>query len=93
VGVGRRRRDLGGLQPRRYLTWRRAPGKTDAERNCISNIRPEGLGYDQAAERIFMLMAAARARRISGIALKEESAIELGADRVNGPLQLRDPIH
>jgi ethanolamine ammonia-lyase small subunit len=32
-----------------YITWNPRPGRTDAERNCISNIRPEGLGYSQAA--------------------------------------------
>jgi ethanolamine ammonia-lyase small subunit len=48
-------------------------GKTDAERNCISNIRPEGLGYRQAGERIFRLMTEARRRCLSGIALKEDA--------------------
>ena len=55
-----------------YLTWAPEVGKTDAERNCISNIRSEGLGYDLAAERIFFLMTASRRRLLSGIALKEE---------------------
>ncbi len=54
-----------------YLTWAPAAGKTDAERNCISNIRSEGLGYDLAAERIFSLMTESRTRRLSGVALKE----------------------
>jgi ethanolamine ammonia-lyase small subunit len=55
-----------------YLTWAPRRGRTDAERNCISNIRPEGLGYQQAAERIFRLMVEARRRRITGVALKEQ---------------------
>jgi ethanolamine ammonia-lyase small subunit len=55
-----------------YLTWAPAPGKTNAERNCISNIRSEGLGYDQAAERIFSLMMESRRRQLSGVALKED---------------------
>ena len=54
-----------------YLTWEPTIGKTDAERNCISNIRPEGLGYEDAAERIFALMTESRTRRLSGVALKE----------------------
>src|SRR5690606_24670900 len=32
-----------------YLTWEPRPGRSDAQRNCISNIRPEGLGYEAAA--------------------------------------------
>ncbi len=55
-----------------YLTWQPAPGRTDAERNCISNIRPEGLGYEEAAGRIFALLCEARHRRLTGVALKED---------------------
>jgi ethanolamine ammonia-lyase small subunit len=58
-----------------YLTWNPAPGRTDAERNCISNIRPEGLGYREAAQRIFSLLAAARHRRLTGVVLKEDYAV------------------
>ena len=39
-----------------YLTWEPRIGRTDAERNCISNIRPEGLSYELAARRIFSLI-------------------------------------
>jgi ethanolamine ammonia-lyase small subunit len=55
-----------------YLTWNPVPGRTDAERNCISNIRPEGLAYQQAAARIFRLLVEARTRQITGVALKEQ---------------------
>lgn len=55
-----------------YLTWNPVPGRTDAERNCISNIRPEGLGYQQAAARIFRLLMEARTRQLTGVALKEQ---------------------
>jgi ethanolamine ammonia-lyase small subunit len=57
-----------------YLTWRPAPGRTDAERNCISNIRPDGLNYREAADRIFALASEARRRRLTGVALKEDRA-------------------
>lgn len=57
-----------------YLTWNPAPGRTDAERNCISNIRPEGLEYQAAADRIFALASEARRRQLTGIALKENRA-------------------
>ncbi len=56
-----------------YLTWDPRPGRTDAERNCISNVRTEGIGYAEAAYKIHFLMRAARARRLSGVALKEDA--------------------
>jgi ethanolamine ammonia-lyase small subunit len=58
-----------------YLTWDPKPGKTDAERNCISNIRPEGLPYDQAADRLSALMMESRRRKISGVTLKEVTGV------------------
>jgi ethanolamine ammonia-lyase small subunit len=57
-----------------YLTFAPCVGRTDAERNCVSNIRPEGLGYEAAARRIDWLAAAALARGLTGVALKDESA-------------------
>jgi ethanolamine ammonia-lyase small subunit len=56
-----------------YLTWDPVPGRTNAERNCISNIRPEGLGYAPAAHKLFHLMTAARLRGLTGIELKEDA--------------------
>jgi ethanolamine ammonia-lyase small subunit len=50
-----------------YLTWEPRVGRTDAERNCISNIRPEGLAYDLAAATLVHLMTEARRRRVSGV--------------------------
>ncbi len=61
-----------------YLTWAPRRGRTDAERNCVSNIRPEGLACEPAAERLLYLMTEARRRRLSGVALKEEAGM-LGA--------------
>jgi ethanolamine ammonia-lyase small subunit len=57
-----------------YLTYAPRVGRTDAERNCVSNIRPQGLGYEAAARRIDWLAAAALARGLTGVALKDESA-------------------
>jgi ethanolamine ammonia-lyase small subunit len=57
-----------------YLTHAPAVGRTDAERNCVSNIRPEGLPPDRAAERIAWLVREALRRRVSGVALKDDSA-------------------
>jgi ethanolamine ammonia-lyase small subunit len=61
-----------------YLTWDPRPGRTDAERNCISNVRSEGLAYEAAAGKIHFLMREARTRKLSGVALKEDSPPELG---------------
>jgi ethanolamine ammonia-lyase small subunit len=55
-----------------YLTFRPTAETTDAERNCVSNIRPEGLGYADAAFRLAHLLTAMRARRLSGVALKDD---------------------
>jgi len=54
-----------------YLSWNPHPGLTDADRNCISNIRAEGLSYTTAAIRLVYLMNESRRRKLSGIHLKE----------------------
>jgi len=56
-----------------YLTWRPSPATTDAGRNCISNIRPDGIGYGDAAFKLAHLLAAMRAKGQSGVALKDLS--------------------
>jgi ethanolamine ammonia-lyase small subunit len=56
-----------------YLTYAPQVGRTDAERNCISNVRPEGLSYTQAAQRLAYLLKAARHLKLSGVKLKDES--------------------
>jgi ethanolamine ammonia-lyase small subunit len=56
-----------------YLTWQPGPHTTDADRNCISNIRPDGIGYADAAFKIAHLLRAMRERRISGVQLKDDS--------------------
>jgi ethanolamine ammonia-lyase small subunit len=58
-----------------YLTHDPRPGRCDAERNCISNIRPEGLSYAAAARRIDWLAAEALRRGCTGVALKDESDV------------------
>ena len=58
-----------------YLTWEPRAGRTDAERNCLSNIRMEGISYAAAAERLHLLMRQARLLQLTGIALKEDELL------------------
>ncbi len=62
-----------------YITWQPRPGRTDAERNCISNIRAEGLSSAQAAAQLGFYVNEARRRKLTGVALKEETPL-LGED-------------
>ena len=66
-----------------YMTWHPKRGAKDASRNCISNIRPEGLGYEDASEKAFYLLTEAIKLQISGITLKDRSG---GSDEFD-PLQ------
>jgi ethanolamine ammonia-lyase small subunit len=63
-----------------YLTWSPLPGRTNAERNCVSNIRPQGLSYAAAAFKILHLMRASRAGKVSGIALKDDALLPDAVD-------------
>ncbi|MFN0300232.1 MAG: ethanolamine ammonia-lyase subunit EutC [Burkholderiales bacterium] len=56
-----------------YLTHAPRIGRTDAERNCISNIRAGGLTYEQAAHKLVYLMRESRQRGLTGVALKDDS--------------------
>jgi ethanolamine ammonia-lyase small subunit len=53
-----------------YLTWAPAPGRTDAQRNCVSNIRSGGLDPTAAAARIAYYLREARRLSLTGTALK-----------------------
>lgn len=56
-----------------YLTLGPRRGRTDADRNCISNIRPEGMVLPEAARRILWLADQALTRGLSGVSLKDDS--------------------
>lgn len=58
-----------------YLVHGPRPGRTDAHRNCVSNVRPEGLPPAAAAEAIDWLVGEALARGLSGVALKDERGL------------------
>lgn len=55
-----------------YLTWDPKVGRTDAERNCVSNIRPEGLPPAAAVDKLCWLVLEARRRALTGVGLKDE---------------------
>jgi hypothetical protein len=55
-----------------YITWKPRPGRADAERNCISNIRVEGLGHREAVDQLMDCLTTARQRQLTGTALFSE---------------------
>ncbi|MGP3593697.1 ethanolamine ammonia-lyase subunit EutC [Vagococcus sp. WN89Y] len=56
-----------------YLTWQPLRTRIESERNCISNIRPQGLSFDAAAFKLAWLLEQAFLRKLTGVKLKDES--------------------
>lgn len=56
-----------------YITWAPRVGLTDERRNCISNVRPDGLMVEEAARRLYGLLSEARRRALTGVQLKDET--------------------
>ena len=78
-----------------YFTYAPKVGLTDAHRNCISNVRLEGLSYGMAAHRLLYLMREACRRKLSGVNLKDEAQVptlasDAGED-IKGNFQLDTP--
>jgi ethanolamine ammonia-lyase small subunit len=57
-----------------YVTWQPAPGTVDAARNCLSNIRPEGMPIAAGAEALRQLIAGAFRHRMTGVSLSRHLA-------------------
>jgi ethanolamine ammonia-lyase small subunit len=69
-----------------YLTWSPHPDRTDAERNCLSNIRDGGLLPAAAADRLFRYLEVARAMQRTGVSLKEVATqFEFDSRKDDGP--------
>ncbi len=72
-----------------YITYAPKVGCHDAQRNCISNVRPEGLGYEAAAHKLQYLLTHARRLGLTGVGLKDDSDTLLGnAAGAAGPASL-----
>ncbi|WP_413403487.1 ethanolamine ammonia-lyase subunit EutC [Pseudoalteromonas sp. KJ71-7] len=56
-----------------YLTWEPKTGLNDSLRNCISNIRPAGLPYIDAARRAAYLLNEAKTLKLTGVNLKDRT--------------------
>ncbi len=71
-----------------YFTWAPRVGCSDAERNCVSNIRDAGLAPARAARKLHALLSEARRREVSGIALKDETTDGLDHAEASPPTPL-----
>jgi ethanolamine ammonia-lyase small subunit len=74
-----------------YLTYTPQPGRTDGERNCLSNIHGAGMSAAEAAFKAAWLMREAFSRRLTGVSLKDESGIFLADGRATQQPPLPSP--
>ena len=58
-----------------YITYDPSVERTDADRNCVSNIRSEGYSPSSAARKIAALLLTSHRRRLSGVALKDDEEV------------------
>ncbi|MEM8490099.1 MAG: ethanolamine ammonia-lyase subunit EutC [Pseudomonadota bacterium] len=66
-----------------YLSWAPRRGNVDSMRNCISNIRPEGLNYAAASAKACYLIREAFRLQLTGVELKDrvdEGRVSLNSD-------------
>jgi ethanolamine ammonia-lyase small subunit len=65
-----------------YLTYNPQPGLTDEARNCISNIRPEGLTTEWAVQKIIYLLTQFKVKQLSGVQIKDEMSFSLPSEEI-----------
>ena len=58
-----------------YITFEPKVGLTDEKRNCISNVRPEGMDYEKTIQKLIYLLETINARQLSGVNLKDEQEL------------------
>jgi ethanolamine ammonia-lyase small subunit len=79
-----------------YLTWAPRVGLNDSSRNCISNVRPQGLAYKAAVQKAIYLLRESRRLKLSGVNLKDRST-GIEQDKTTGDTIEHDkhssPIH
>ena len=68
-----------------YITWAPSVGLTDERRNCISNVRQSGLGFEEAADKLHWLLSEACRRQVSGVQLKDETVARDALAAGGGP--------
>jgi ethanolamine ammonia-lyase small subunit len=66
-----------------YLTYDPKVGLTDESRNCISNIRIEGLSYEEAVKKTMYLLKESRKLELSGVNLKDRTTNDVIENNVN----------
>ena len=66
-----------------YLTYNPKVGLTDESRNCISNIRIEGLSYEEAVKKTMYLLKESRKLELSGVNLKDRTTNDVIENNVN----------
>lgn len=66
-----------------YLTWNPKSGLTDASRNCISNVRSEGLSYEEAVKKTMYLLKESRRLELSGVNLKDRTTNDVIENNIN----------
>jgi len=65
-----------------YMTYAPKSGTTDERRNCISNVRQDGLSYPAACSKLLYLVDESFKRRISGVNLKDEQDTQLQSTEI-----------